>query len=323
MSSIGIIGSGFGIYGYLPAIIQSGVVRIYIPVKYQKKILKRSELRPYKDSVTWVSDEKELLDKVNFLVLAVPPDIQFMLLERFLGDERLKKLILEKPLAETPEKASSLLNKLIESNKKFRIGYNFRHASWSKQIADLINKKDTYNNVDRISINWSFLAPHFNTIEPIWKRFNSKGGGALRFYGIHLIALLAEFGYCQPLISKKFFSSKDEVSRWSCTFSGDQLPAFDVVVDSKASISKFLVSSYVGSIKTEIYSDQSPFINTSVSQLPGEDSRVPYLVNFFKSFEEPELYFKWYCETINLWQQVEDISTEIYVENQNSYEKFI
>ena len=57
MSTVGIVGSGFGLYGYLPALVEVGKMNVILPGRYKDKFLARSELKIYADYIHWVSDD--------------------------------------------------------------------------------------------------------------------------------------------------------------------------------------------------------------------------------------------------------------------------
>ena len=77
-----------------------------------------------------------------------------------------------------------------------------------------------------------------------WKRRVSLGGGALRFYGIHLIALLAELGYETWRNLSHVADVEDEVSRWTAVMTGSALPEYTIYVDTNCGQELFAVRSH-------------------------------------------------------------------------------
>ena len=67
---------------------------------------------------------KIVLNQIDTLILSVPPLYQSGILNKSL-DYSHKNIILEKPIAPSPEKSINILNKLKDLNKNFRIGYSF------------------------------------------------------------------------------------------------------------------------------------------------------------------------------------------------------
>jgi predicted dehydrogenase len=276
MNRIGILGSGFGLYGYLPAIIEAGGTKIFLPNRYKKRFSARTELEKYAGYIQWVFEDRALFESIDSIVIALPPSYQPDLLKKLLSFENIKYLLLEKPLAISPDKSSQLLDELVHSNKTFRIGYNFRFTSWVTAISEhLKNSTNTTNN--RLNISWNFIAPHYLNNVLVWKRFHSLGGGVLCFYGIHLIALLAELGYKEVISSKISGKDYDEVIKWVATFSGKGLPICDVTVDSMAEKNQFIVSLSTDSNKTILFNKPDPYYcKTNLQTISGQDKRVPF-----------------------------------------------
>ncbi len=162
-----------------------------------------------------------------------------------------------------------------------------------------------------ISIHWSFLAHHFRHDLQNWKRSNAAGGGALRFYGIHLVALFAEIGYQEVNMSRTFGLFEDEIEKWSAVFTGSGLPECMVLVDTKATISKFHVEQIINTIDgkiTTIFADlNDPFDSgLEVFQKDNIDQRVPILNKLCRSlWQEEENEYEWYDATITLWKAIE------------------
>jgi predicted dehydrogenase len=311
MSAVGIVGSGFGLYGYLPALVEVGKKNVILPGRYKDKFLARSELKIYADYIHWVSYDGDMFEMADTVVLALPPLYQLDLVKKLLPYNNIRNLLLEKPLAVSPDKSSMLIDKLEICNKKFRIGYNFRFTSWGVGISHLLKDNNPTSGIDQVCILWEFLAPHYRTNSLVWKRFNSLGGGALRFYGIHIIALLAELGYTKVSFSKKIGPNSNEVTKWVAIFLGDDLPNCDVIIDCAASKEKFIVTTTVDNKKSTLFDKLFPFDCIRHSHLfPGQDKRLPYLVNLCKTlFDEADNSCVWYKSTVDLWGLVEEVST--------------
>lgn len=309
LGSVGVLGSGFGLYGYLPALVEAGYQQILMPSRYREKFSLRPELQTYAEYVRWVSEDSLIFLGVDTLVLALPPLQQLELLGKLLNVDSIKCFLLEKPLAQSPYASRKLLDSLHFSGKKFRIDYNFRLTSWGKDLRRILSDSNIKESFTRVSISWSFLAPHYRDKKLVWKRFDHMGGGALRFYGVHLVALLSEIGYTEVLVSEKFYSSGDELAKWTATFSGKNLPKCDVTVDTKALIHEFSVALSGGTEKKSLFLGLDPFdCNDNFQTLTGRDKRVPYLADFCREITQPDEGFKWYKSAIELWQLIEDKS---------------
>lgn len=303
-----ILGSGFGLYGYLPALVEGCSQRIVLPERYRTRFYKRPELERYANDVQWEVDEEAALNCVMGVVLALRPINQSEWIPRCLTRSKINSLLLEKPLAHTPEVAAEIFDDLICSGKTFRIGYTFRYTAWGQQMLSALT---TAGRSASLSIQWSFLAHHFRYDLHNWKRFNATGGGAIRFYGVHVIALLAEIGYREVTLSRAFGSSLDEVEKWIAVFVGPGLPECEVVVDTRSTVSQFRVvhTSNPGAGPVATFADlRDPFDSESeVSQSDGIDQRVPLLSRLCRSlWEDVTSEYEWYDATNKLWRIIEE-----------------
>ncbi|HEX4630505.1 MAG TPA: hypothetical protein VH188_06025 [Chthoniobacterales bacterium] len=216
-------------------------------------------------------------------------------------------MIVEKPIAPFPEKAGVLLEDLSRSGKILRIGYTFRYTDWAGRIRTAVRRSGASK---RLVIQWSFLAHHSRNDLRNWKQFTDCGGGAIRFYGIQLIALLAELGYEVPIASQSFGSSVDVVEKWTASFSGSRLPECDVVVDTRSAIEKFRAELLFtsGTEPGQVFADLSdPFESPAAESSEGLDRRVPALSRLCRSlWEQSSDDGAWHKATIDLWRSVEE-----------------
>lgn len=153
-------------------------------------------------------------------------------------------------------------------------------------------------------MTWNFTAHHYLNDIHTWKRFSSEGGGAVRFYGIHLIALLAEIGYDEVLESNGYGKSHNELIGWSATFVGDGLPKFAINLNCNASDSTFAVS--IEEAPSLNFSYQGPFDEIEHAGGSMQDVRVIYLERLYKTlFTECNDVYRDYFSTQSLWEKVE------------------
>lgn len=305
-----IFGSGFGLYGYLPALVEGCKQRIVLPERYRARISGRPELEGFLSYVRWEIDESAALARADGLVLALRPADQSGWVDQFPTLNNIERLILEKPLAQSPEIGKRILATLIRSRRAFRIAYIFRYTEWGKKLLRCLDR--TGKN-GLLSIRWEFMAHHFLHNLHNWKRFNVTGGGALRFYGIHLIALFAEIGYRNVVASHAIGVTPDEVEKWTATFTGPGLPECEVTVDTKSTRRQFCVeqvSNAKGSATMVFASLGDPFETENGSNLLEQpDQRVPVLTQLCRSLLEEgkdEEHYERYGATIDLWQILED-----------------
>ena len=307
-----VLGSGFGLYGYLPALLDGYKNRILLPVRYRNQFHARPELQKFESAVQWVSDENVALSKAVGAALALRPIDQEVWLDACLSRGNLRYLLLEKPLARTPELSQIALDVLIKSKKSFKIGYIFRFTNWGKKLLNILGAK---NYSGRLLISWSFCAHHYQHDLSNWKRFVSMGGGPIRFFGIHLLALLAEIGYQQVIVSRTLGESLNEIEIWSATIVGHGLPECELMIDTKSTYTSFQVRySQRANDSLEVWANLlSPLeIESSPTEqsLEGVDPRTTILKEHLNGFQEVgDGEIAWYQRTIDLWRSVEDRSS--------------
>jgi len=306
---IAILGSGFGLYGYLPALIDGCAKRIVLPERYRSRFYKRAELKRYAGEIFWERSEAAVLDCANTVVFALRPADQVERVSQCLTRSNIERLILEKPLAHSPEVGEKIFDGLVQSRKTFRIGYTFRFTHWGKL---LLHTLPLSVGKGHLSIHWNFMAHHFHNDLYNWKRLHASGGGAIRFYGIQVIALLAELGYRDVEYSLAFGKTKSEVEKWSASFTGVGLPDCEVRLETKASVNRFVIEqTFSSGSSATIYANLwNPFeFEGGVDELEQLDQRVPVLFQLCQSlWEENESVhiYEWYDAAIKLWRRVEE-----------------
>jgi hypothetical protein len=303
---VAIFGSGFGLYGYLPALLTGCGAEVVLPERYKARLEGRSDVRHLVDRIEWVEDESAALDRAGAVIVSQRPADQVRWLAKILPRAEPNRILLEKPLAPDPLQARDVFQQARNSGKRIRIGYTFHYAPWAKRFAQALER----SRPDcEFTINWRFRAHHYATGASNWKRFVSAGGGALRFYGIHLIALLAEHGYNDALWSSIAAMRPDEAEIWEAALVGPGLPTCRVVVDSNSAHNSFSVAAGP---------DESPFIGLEepfeeVERHGLFDPRVDVVARLCREFlagGAPLL--SWYEDSIVLWSKVEN-QTKILV----------
>lgn len=180
---IGVIGGGFGIYGWMPALCQYySSEKISMNVNHKKKFSERKELRKYDKKINWISIS-EIINDSEFLVIAIPPHEVFNYLDLIKKSDSIKKIIVEKPICETPEKSEKFINEIEKSGIKICSSYLFRYLNWFEKIKSEILESD-------VRLEWSIKKR-----ESVWKNDTQLGGGALSFYGIHLLSIISMMKY--------------------------------------------------------------------------------------------------------------------------------
>lgn len=293
---VGILGSGFGLYGYLPAVVSGCGEQVVLPQRYREKLRSRADVARFDEVVEWTADAAAVLDTADAVILTQRPGDQVRLVAECVARESLRRVLLEKPIAPDPASAAALLDQLAQHGKTVRVGYTFRYTSWG---AELLRDDAGTKAAEPIEIEWLFRAHHYATGAQNWKRNVSTGGGAVRFFGIHLIALLAELGYTEVAMSDVGSEHPDEAERWQATFAGPGGRVCRITVNSNADTERFAVRRAGQSIEW-----RDPF-QDSVS-IDGLDRRVSGLTELCRDFlygasETPA----WYRTSVDLWAAVE------------------
>jgi len=305
-NTIGILGSGFGLYGYLPAIAADKDCSVVLLEKYKYKFDARPELTGFSGNIRWVN-ENDFYDQIDGLIICLSPQDQFSSLTHALTHPNIRFFILEKPLAVDPKRSHKLLTAMIESGRNFRIGYNFQYTAWGAGLLEAFK-----NTVPlKIKIDWSFLAHHYATNIENWKRYNDTGGGAIRFYGIHLIALLARAESCKIISSSSVGYKDEEIYRWTAKFEVNSIHSAEIDLDSTVEKSRFSITIEDGEngvvTKTQLNDPFDEYVSTCRDQ----DRRVGVIKPVLQSLNEEDRQPYWneiYKRTNKLWEEIERLN---------------
>jgi predicted dehydrogenase len=296
-----IVGSGFGLYGYLPALVEGLGERVVLPLAYREKVEARAELQPCLGAIDWVADAAMALTAASAVAVAAPPRRQEEAVAKGLLHPRLDTFVLEKPLATTPDAAIALLEALERSRKRVRVGYTLLHTTWGSSLR-LPRDADA-----QLAITWTFMAYHFAHALPGWKREHAQGGGVLRFFGVHLIALLAREGYREVRRSALAGEDAAQPERWEAVFAGPGRPDCRVSVDSRSREDRFAIRVLGGAQPRALVALAEPFEQEEALGAPGADRRVGVLARLLGTLRDvDEPYHGLYRETNLLWRKVED-----------------
>jgi len=302
---IGILGSGFGLYGYLPASISIGMGSVLLPSRYQKAFSIREELQPFLQSIEWLDSDSDVIKTATTLIIARRPDDQFQLLDSILAQPNIKNIILEKPFSISPAQAKVMQDKILNNHKKCSVSFIFRYLPWAISLKNQLVRDPEFEQ-DFLKLTWRFMAHHYNNYLFNWKRDHEQGGGAIRFYGIHIIALLAEWGYDQVDKSQTFFDSEGvSFSKWNAIFKGPNLPNFEVEIDSQCNEQSFSIKK--NTEKSYMHQSCDPFNNaTALIKNLSIDLRCDYLKEVVLENDTQVAVWPYrFTQAINLWDMVE------------------
>jgi predicted dehydrogenase len=297
---IAIFGSGFGLYGYLPAVLHLPGAEVMLPQAYRARLHGRSDIAPLADRILWKPDEAAMLDKADAVIVAQRPQDQPVRVNACLKRTNVRRLLLEKPLAPAPKDAMKLLDRVAQTGRVLRTGCTFRYTPWGRSLLACARHAGARSGPSHVI--WSFRAHHYARDLQSWKRKVSAGGGALRFYGIHLIALLSELGYTQVHRSEILAHQPDEAEAWRAEFAGAGLVPCSVRLDSNADAELFEVQTESVSVRLH-----NPF------EAPITDKRYDYrfgvLVDLCRAFlYDEQVSCEWHHSWLALWNAAEAAS---------------
>ncbi len=288
-----LLGKGFALNVYLPALLAIDCKKILIASSAKKHL--NEDLIQY---IEYIDDEEIVNYKFLKIIFAEPPDKQYSLIcDKGLWRNS-NNLILEKPIAENYKKAQYLISILNKKGNIYSINYSFRYTKW---FADMYKYIHNNHKKGEIDITWKFKSRHLKKKKASWKTNQLLGGGIIKYYGIHLIAVLSDIGYSD--INKSNISNQEniELTSWSSEFvSNKKLPKINLLIDSYSDENIFCWKQ----INQTLLEIDSPFSLES-SEYKG-DNRIPPTIKFLKEKNNDLLNYK-NMEALELWSKIESI----------------
>jgi hypothetical protein len=307
---IGILGGGFGLYGYLPAVASFEKNPILLPVRYKKKFSIRSELVRYTDQIYWIDSDEELIKKATTIIVSRRPKDQYEILDRLLAQNQLTHINFEKPFGQNPKQAILMQKKILDSQKYCSVGFIFRYLPWAIALKSAV-LNDPNSHQKTWELKWHFMADHYKNKNYNWKHDHEQGGGVLRFYGIHAIALLAEWGYKFVDLTNVFYDQDGVgLSKWEAQFKGPNLPNFKVQIDTCSPQNLFILKNNI--LEVPLFQSIGPF-STQLEKITPSliDPRCNYLTQgLLENKSQAEVWPNRFIDAVSLWSEVED-STSI------------
>lgn len=295
----GILGGGFGLYGYLPALYSSSK-SIYVHKKYRNFINRREELCNFSNKLIYVETNEEILNSSKCLVICTPPKAQQFYIFNSIPNNSYKYLIIEKPIGINPNIAKLVLEKSGELAESFRVGYTFTDLEWLKdEFISKIKKNGRYR------LRWEFMAYHFQNSVQTWKDDEMDGGGVIRFYGIQLIALLESIGTVSVKTSKIKIDNQKRSYEWEASFCINSNVIIYINLCSKSKNNFFEIEDLEEEKK--ILSLKDPF--EKEIQIGGQDMRINPLKKIISNLNKNnKIYYKKYKNINNIWFEIERLN---------------
>ena len=239
-----IFGGGFGLYGYIAALKETGFVNFIISIRHKALMEQKQNLSGHIKSCFFAEDFQMFSLPSDLVVFAVNPKKQEVLISDFINKNPKKMLLLEKPLGATPAISKRLAFDLNVNRITYGCNYIFLYTTW---FQNLLTRHSEFNN---IRISWSFKAHHLANNVDTWKRIPAEGGGLIRFYGIHLIYIASLLGFLTVIKSEVKVNSTGDDIIWSCTLEDKKHRRLLIYLDALAPNSAF-----------DIHCDESQTIN--------------------------------------------------------------
>ncbi len=209
MVKIGIVGSGFGLYGLLPAFnsTKSCHVVCICGRETERLINYCQSIGLGKIYTNW----REMLqkEKLDALAIATPPNEQYKIAK--VAINKGLHIFAEKPLAASFTQAKELLD--LAKKKKIITAVDFLFPEIRKwqEVKKIIDRKK-YGNLKHIDLNWDFLSYDVKNKKSSWKTDITLGGGALSFYFSHSLYYLEYFAGKILKFKSKLSYSKESLN---------------------------------------------------------------------------------------------------------------
>lgn len=210
MLRIAIVGSGFGLYGQLPAFNSiKGCRVVAICGRKTERLLNYCESIGLKKIYTnWEKMLNE--EKLDAIAIAVHPSMQYEIARRAI--ENGISVFAEKPLATNFAQAEELLKLAKRKKITHAIDFLFPEIDVWQRAKQLLDNK-ALGKLKHISVSWDFLSFHIKNNATSWKTDVNEGGGALSFYFSHTLHYLEYFAGEISDIKSNFSYSKESMGK--------------------------------------------------------------------------------------------------------------
>jgi predicted dehydrogenase len=190
MLKVGIIGTGFGMYGHLPAFATTNNCQV-VSICGEKSERLSKFCKKYKVEKVY-SDWKEMLkaEKLDAVSIAVVPDAQYEIAK--FAIKKGINVFAEKPLTANLKQAEELYRLSQKAKITTAVDFIFPQVPEFKKVKELLVKKEI-GELEYIKAEWDFLSHDLARKLKSWKTDSKKGGGALAYYFSHVLYYLTDF----------------------------------------------------------------------------------------------------------------------------------
>ena len=199
--NVAIVGSNFGLRGYLPVINRIKNLNIKIICSRKKNKIPNNEIYNSIHETNW---KKIFKKNIDLIILAVPPKLQEKILLYNLKYK--KKIIFEKPISSKYSASKKIIENIKKKKIKSEINLTYLNHPLFKKIRKIIENK-SLGKVINYNIYWDFVSSDFNKKIKSWKTDEKSGGGIKNIFLTHV------FAYCE------FFFKKNKLKDINIKFS--------------------------------------------------------------------------------------------------------
>ena len=209
--NVAIVGSNFGLNGYLPVInnLKNCKIKYICSPNIHSKSKKIKENHDVKLIKNW---RKIFEDKiVDLVICAVPPKIQEKILISNLKYK--KKIIFEKPIASNFKSSLSLIKRMKRLKIKGQINLIFLNHPLFLETKKIIRNKSLGKTLG-YEIFWNFVSQDLNNRIKSWKTDEARGGGIKNIFLTHVLTYCEYFFGKNRLIKHNFKLTKFKKIRY-------------------------------------------------------------------------------------------------------------
>ena len=208
---VAIVGSNFGLNGYLPVInnLKNCKIKYICSPNIHSKSNKIKENYDVKLTKNWrkIFDDK----LVDLIICAVPPKIQEKIL--IFNLKFRKKIIFEKPIASKFESSLSIIKRMKKLKIKGQINLIFLNHPLFLETKKIIRNK-SLGKILGYEIFWNFVSQDLNNRVKSWKTDEALGGGIKNIFLTHVLTYCEYFFGKNRLIRHNFKLTKFKKIRY-------------------------------------------------------------------------------------------------------------
>ena len=283
-----IVGSGFGLYGYLPALVERLGEEVVLPRAYEQKARARPELARALSGVRWAGDHDEALALAEGIVIATTPARQLEVAARCLSMPSIRRIVRKPIVPRRRETAAADLSR--------RASVTASVTRWLTPhgLRAFVARRDTSS----VAIDGFHGAPFRATRQ--LEAIRRCRGGVLRFFGVRVLAPFA------PRLSLlRAACGSSATLRRAAPLDGAHRRRRRAADAASRSTTAAARRSHIASPRLPPPVDLAdPFAQERA--IGEEDPRVGVVERILRALEEPDAPFEaWYDGTNALWSEAE------------------